>query len=202
MKQRTIYLINIAAMLGLLIVVAVTVFFPQPYEYQGSLIEPPADSYAFALTKEDGTTYRLQDQQGKVVLIFFGYANCPDVCPTTLSDFKKIQGQLADQADQVEFVFITIDPERDTPQDIENYVSAFDPSFVGLSGSVEELQSVWDGYFVYRAKVESGSEAGYLMDHTARVYVIDQQGNLRLTFPFGMEADAMAADIAQLVDQN
>ena len=142
-------------------------FSRQPYEYQGSLIEPPAASYAFALTKEDGTTYRLQDQQGKVVLIFFGYANCPDVCPTTLSDFKKIQGQLADQADQVEFVFITIDPERDTPQDIENYVSAFDPSFVGLSGSVEELQSVWDGYFVYRAKVESGSEAGYLMDHTA-----------------------------------
>jgi protein SCO1/2 len=178
----------------------------QTYErsqsFRGSLIEPSPPAWPIDLELADGTLFSLDDQKGKVILLFFGYANCPDFCPTTLAEFKQIYDDLGpEQVGQVEFVFITIDPERDTPQAIADFVNGFDPDFIGLSGSEEELQPIWDGYFVYREKQNVGSEAGYLMAHTTRVYVVDKQGRLRLTFPYGMAAEDMTRDIRRLLEE-
>ncbi len=120
--------------------------------------------------------FRLSDQKGQIVLLFFGYTHCPDVCPVTLSHFKQIKADLGDQADQVRFVFITVDPERDTADQLSQYLPNFDPDITGLTGSRQSLESVWKSYGVYQAKQEVGSAAGYLVDHTARTYLIDQQG--------------------------
>ena len=167
--------------------------------FQGSAIEPSPPAHEFSLERATGETYSLSERQGQVVLIFFGYANCPDFCPTTLSDFKRVHENLGEEADGVDFVFITIDPERDSPERIEEFVTSFNPDFGGLAGSEEELQPIWDGYFVVREKQEGDSEAGYLMAHSTRVYVIDKLGRLRLTFPYGLGADAMTSDVRRLL---
>jgi protein SCO1/2 len=138
-------------------------------------------------------------EAGKVVLLFFGYTRCPDVCPLTLADFKKVKAQLGDQADQVRFVFITVDPERDTPNILSKHLANFDESFIGLTGSREELEPVWKTFGVYQEKQDTGSAAGYLVDHSSRVYAIDRRGDLRLTYTFGTEPEAIAQDVAQLL---
>ncbi len=186
--------------LGLAIVVGVS-YFTQPYTYQGSLIDPPAPASDFTLSANAGTTFQLSEQHGKTVLVFFGYTHCPDVCPTTLYDFKQIKALLGNQADAIRFVFITVDPERDIIEMLGEFVTAFDSEFIALSGTLDELQPVYAAYGVYRQKNDVGSAAGYLMDHTARVYVIDPNGNLRLTFPFGMAPEAMAQDLAHLMKE-
>lgn len=169
------------------------------YTFQGSLIDPPVPAADFELTDQDGRPFRLSDQQGKVVLIFFGYTHCPDVCPITLSEYKQIKRQLGERAENVQFLFITVDPERDTPERLNAYVRNFDPDFIGLTGSQAELEAVWESYYVYQARVESGSAAGYLVDHTARVYAIDRQNNWRLTYPFGMEVSKIVKDVSFLL---
>lgn len=190
-----------------LVSVAAVLLGVQLYErntsFRGSEIEPAPPAYPFELEQADGSSYSLAAQEGKVVLVFFGYANCPDFCPATLAEYRRIYQDLDedDLAGEVEFVFITVDPERDDPETIETYVSNFNSHFVGLSGTEDELQPVWDGYFVFRERQDVDSEAGYLMAHSTRVYVIDQNGRLRLTFPFGMEANDMARDIRKLLDE-
>jgi protein SCO1/2 len=198
MKIRTVLLLGFLVLIGVLGVYLVTQ--TTPYTFQGSLIDPPAPAADFTLTGAEGHTFRLIDQRGKVVLLFFGYTNCPDFCPTTLSDFKRVHEQLGDKADQVEFVFITLDPERDTPERVTDYVRAFNPDFIGLSGTLEELEPVWKGYGVFRQVQEVESAAGYLLDHTVTVYLIDSEGDWRMTFPYGLGADAIAADVAHLLE--
>lgn len=169
------------------------------YSYQGSLIEPPVQAANFTLKISDGGKFRLSDQKGHVVLIFFGYTNCPDVCPVMLSNFKQIKKQLGENAEEVEFVFITVDPDRDTEDILHAYIQNFDPGFLSLTGSQGELEEVWKSYGVYREKIETGSAVGYLIDHTARIYAIDQFGNWRLTYPFGIEAEKIYQDLIHLL---
>jgi protein SCO1/2 len=169
------------------------------YRYQGVVIDPPAPAADFTLTDQNGQAFRLSEQQGKVVLIFFGYTNCPDVCPITLSEYKKIKALLGDQADQVVFIYITVDPERDTVERMKAYLPNFDASFTGLTGDRETLQPVWAAYGVYQQKQDSGSAAGYLVDHSARMYVIDPQGKWRINYPFGMEPEKIAQDLKHLI---
>jgi len=173
--------------------------FTQPYAYQGSLIDPPLPAKDFSLTQADGTTFRLSDQQGELVLLYFGYTYCPDVCPTTLRDLAQAKMRLGDDASKIQVVMITVDPERDTIDHLQEYVTIFDPLFIGLSGDLEDLEAIWSSYGVYREKQVNSGATGYLVDHTSRVYVLDTNGGLRLTFPFGMEAEAMADDLAQLL---
>lgn len=169
------------------------------YTYQGSLIDPPIPAADFTLTDQHGETFRLSDQRGKVVLIFFGYTHCPDVCPVTLSEYRQVKRQLGDQAEDIVFVFITVDPERDTPERLLAHLANFDPEFIGLTGEPADLERVWDAYGVYQEKVDTGSAGGYLVDHTARTYAIDRQGNWRLTYPFGMEVEKQVADVRHLL---
>ncbi|MBT3391109.1 MAG: SCO family protein [Chloroflexi bacterium] len=201
MKIKLIVELGIGLLVGIVLVAIGAFVFKQPYTYQGSLIDPPAPTSDFTLKANGGTTFQLSEQHGKIVLLFFGYTRCPDVCPTTLYDFKQIKASLGEQADEIRFVFITVDPERDTIDLLGQFVTAFDSDFIALSGELDELQPVYAAYGVYRQKNDVGSAAGYLMDHTARVYVIDPNGNLRLTFPFGMAPEAMTEDIIHLLKE-
>ena len=199
--MRRYLLIGVGGLLGVVFILVGWQALSRPYTFQGSLIDPPIEAADFELTDQNGQPFRLSDHQGKVVLIFYGYTNCPDVCPLTLSDFKLIKADLGEQADQVSFVFITVDPERDSQERLKVYLANFDPVFSGLTGSRSELESVWTAYGVYQAKQETGSAAGYLVDHTARTYAIDKQGNLRLTYPFEMERQAILDDVRYLVQE-
>lgn len=191
--------ISFGIIIGLLLAVIALQVLAQNYTYQGSLIDPPVQASDFMLLDQHGEEFRLSDHNGKVVLIFFGYTHCPDVCPVTLSEFKQIKSRLGEDAEDVVFTFVTVDPERDTLELLGAYLVNFDPEFVGLSGDPSDLQQVYADYGVYAAKQQTESAAGYLVDHTARVYAIDTQGNWRLTYPFGMEVDKIYQDVRHLL---
>jgi protein SCO1/2 len=161
-------------------IVYTTLTYARPYTYQGSLIEPPVPAPDFELVDQYGQLFRLSDHKDKVILIFFGYTHCPDVCPVTLTDFKKIKAQLGNQSKDVIFLFITTDPERDTTGQLMNYLKNFDPEFIGLTDERSAMEPIWQDYGVYQAKVESGDPDNYLVDHSARTYVIDKNGGLPL----------------------
>lgn len=192
-------MIGFGVVIGLLIALVAWQVLAQEYTYQGSLIDPPVKAGGFELLDQNGDLYKLSDQRGKVALIFFGYTHCPDVCPVTLSEFKQIKRQLGEQASGVEFIFITVDHERDTQEKLAQYLANFDPDFVGLTGEQSDLEAVYQNYGVYRAKQQTGSAAGYLVDHTARVFAIDKDGNWRLTYPFGMEVEKIYQDVRHLL---
>lgn len=197
--MRRYWLFGFGGIIVVLLILVGWQVVSRPYTFQGSLIEPPIKAPEIELIDQDGQPFRLSDHHGKVVLVFFGYTNCPDVCPLTLSDFKLIKADLDEQTDQVSFVFVTVDPERDTQERLKAYLANFDPAFVGLTGSLSELESVWKAYGVYQAKQDTGSAAGYLVDHTARTYAIDKNGDLRLTYPFEMERQALLEDVRHLI---
>ncbi|MBS1254073.1 MAG: SCO1 protein [Anaerolineales bacterium] len=171
--------------------------------FRGTALEPIQPAPDFTLTTQDNTTYHLSDQRGDAVLVFFGYTYCPDVCPTTLAEFKKVHDALGAEVERVDFVFVTVDPERDTPERLKQHLRVFDPSFIGLTGDFSTLESVWQDYGVYRKRAEAeDSAAGYLMDHSSAVYLIDPDGNLRLTYSFGTDHEAIVHDIRELLKRS
>ena len=172
------------------------------YAYNGVLIDPPARAADFELTDQSSQTYRLSEQKGKVVLIFFGYTNCPDVCPITLNEFKDIKVLLGEKASQVEFVMVTVDPERDTAERLRSYLEPIDSEFTGLTGNLTDLESVWKSFGVFRESQEVEGSLGYLVDHTARIYVIDTNGDWRLNYPFGMDASQIVQDLLHLLRES
>ena len=173
----------------------------QFYTFKGSVIEPSLAAADFSLTQANGEVFSLSGQRGKVVVMFFGYTYCPDVCPTTLADFKRIAENLGDDSKQAVFVFITVDPERDTVEQVENYVAGFGSDISGLSGSLDVLQPIWDAYYVFREKIDQVSANSYLMNHTTRIIVVDKQGRFRMTFPSGLGVDAMTEDLKHLINE-
>ena len=195
--QRYGLWIGLGLLLGLLGVGAVAL--SRPYEIRGSRIDPPVPAADFSLNDAEGQPFRLSEQRGKITLIFFGYTTCPDVCPATLSEMKQVRQRLGADADRVSFVFVTVDPERDTPERMGQYVTTFDPAIRGLTGSEAELEPVWKTFGVYRAKQEVNSAVGYLVDHTSRVYLVDQQGNLAVTYAFGTPIDDLVLDLRHLL---
>jgi protein SCO1/2 len=201
MVLRRYLLLGLASLVGLVAVYA-TLVFARPHEFQGSLINPPAPARDFTLIDQHGNPFTLSQARGSLVLLFFGYTNCPDVCPVTLADFKKIKAQLGEQAGQVKFVFVTTDPDRDTPERIAAYLENFDPNIAGLTGDLKTLEKVWQDYGVYRVKVESHDHTGYTVDHSSRLYAIGPDGKLHLIFTFGTSAEAMTADVQALLKEN
>ncbi len=168
--------------------------------FRGSVLEEPVAVPDFTLTDQNGQPFHLSDQQGKVVLLFFGYTSCPDVCPTTLATWRKVHQALGADADQVRFVFVTVDPERDTAERLGLHVEAFNPDFIGLTGSPEDLDAVYQVFDVYYEKdTSSGSALGYLISHTATTFVLDTEGNWRLRETYGTEVDDLVYDIQQLL---
>jgi protein SCO1/2 len=187
------------AVVGGLVVAAA--FVANGYVFRGSLIEPATPAADFQLTDQYGQPFHLFDQRGELVLIFFGYTNCPDVCPVTLVEYHRIRERLGDQAEKVHFVFITVDPERDTLERLSAHLANFDPAIVGLTGDPAVLADIWRAYGVAVEKRALDSAAGYAVDHTARIYLVDPGGNLRLIYPFDFDVDGIVSDIEHLLGE-
>ena len=199
MDKRTLW-VGLGSLLLIALAVAATVWFAGPASFRGaSYGEPYPVAPPIQLTRANGEPFRLGDQRGKFVLLFFGYTSCPDVCPTTLAEMKLVIDGLGDAANSAQVVFISVDPDRDTPEKIQKYVEHFNPNFIGLTGSLDELQKIWDGYGVYRAVTQTDSAMGYTVDHTARVTLVDADGNLRLSYGFQTPVEDIVYDIKLLL---
>ena len=144
----------------------------------------------FTLTDHNGEKFELKQLRGKLVLIFFGYTFCPDICPTELSSLAKVLRALGDDADKVSALFVSVDPERDTPDKLKNYVPFFSPDLIGLTGSVSEISTVVDAYRV-QTKIHSRKKDSeyYLVDHSANLYVLGPKGKVLNIIPFGLPTD-------------
>lgn len=151
------------------------------------------------LPDADGRMRTLADWKGKVVVVFFGYTQCPDFCPATLAELAQVKKALGAAGERVQVVFVTVDPERDTPQILKAYVANFGPDVVGLRGSAEQTAAVAQEFKVFYAKVPGKTPGSYSMDHSAASFVFDTQGQARLYVPYGADQKAFAADLQQLV---
>jgi len=153
----------------------------------------------FELTAPDGKPRRLADFRGKAVVMFFGYTQCPDVCPTTLAALADAMKQLGADADRVQVLFVTIDPERDTPALLSQYVPAFDPRFLGLYGDADATARTAKEFKAIYQKVPGPAPGSYTMDHSAGTYIFDPQGRLRLYVSNGQGPEVFAHDLRELV---
>ncbi len=156
----------------------------------------------FTLTDQNGKQRSLQDFRGQVVVVFFGFAHCPDVCPTTLAELAGAVRKLGPAGDKVQVVLVTVDPERDTQEVLGKYVTAFNPTFLGLRGNAEETARVAKEFKVIYQKVEGQKPENYTMDHSAGSYVFDTNGRLRLYVGYGRGSDVFAHDIGLLLKQS
>lgn len=147
----------------------------------------------------DGRPRTLADFKGKTTVVFFGYTQCPDVCPTTMAELAQVKKSLGADGDRVQGVFVTIDPERDKPELLKAYMASFDPSFVALRGSPEQTLATAKEFKAFYAKVPGRNEGSYTMDHTAGSYVFDPQGRVRLFVRYGGGTDGLAADLKALL---
>jgi len=153
----------------------------------------------FALTDHTGKPRTLADFKGKAVVVFFGYTQCPDVCPTTMAEMATVMQKLGPLADQVQVLFITLDPERDTQELLANYVPAFDKRFLGLRGTPEQTAKTAKEFKVFYSKVPGTDPGSYTIDHTAGSYVFDRDGRLRLFVRHGQGPDPIVHDLRQLL---
>ncbi|WDZ95524.1 SCO family protein [Herbaspirillum sp. WKF16] len=153
----------------------------------------------FALTDHNGQPRTLADFKGKVVVMFFGYTQCPDVCPTTMVEMANVMKELGPDADRVQVLFVSVDPERDTQEILAQYVPAFDKRFLGLRGSLEQTEKVAKEFKVFYQKVPGKQAGSYTMDHTAGSYVFDPAGHIRLFVKHGQGPQTLAHDIKLLL---
>ena len=167
---------------------------------RGVAIDPPRQMPDFTLTDTNNEPLKLSDLRGKAILIYFGYTHCPDVCPLSLADFRQIKKELADLANRVNFVMISVDGTRDTPDVLRLYIQAFDPEFIGLTGSDLEVRQVGINYGVHFEKQKpAGTAAAYLVAHTSYSYFLDAEGKWQMVFPFKTPPSSVAADIRQFL---
>ncbi len=193
--------VSLGILVGIGLVLGAWFLTQRNYTFQGTLIDPPVQAAEISLYDQHGKLFRLSEQRGNVVLIFFGYTNCPDVCPITLSEYKKIKASLGQKAENARFVFITVDPERDTQERLNLYLENFDTDFIGLTAERASLEQVWKDYGVYQERQQTTSAAGYLVDHSARLYIIDAQGNWRLNYTFGEQVEKIIDDVNHLLKE-
>ncbi|OZA30862.1 MAG: SCO family protein [Hydrogenophilales bacterium 17-61-9] len=170
-----------------------------PPAFQATDITGATFARDFRLTDHNGAVRTLADFKGKAVAVFFGYIHCPDVCPTTLSDFSAALKQLGPQAEQVQVIFVTLDPQRDTPDVLKQFVPAFNPTFLGMFADAEGLRQLAREYKVVYQKTSVKGADDYLIDHSAGTYLYDPQGRLRLLMPYGSSPETIAHDLKILL---
>ena len=156
----------------------------------------------FQLPDHTGQMRSMKDFAGKVVVLFFGYTQCPDVCPTTMTELAEVKKALGADGDKLQAVFVTVDPERDTPEVLKAYMANFDPSFIALRGSPEQLAAMAKDYKAYFKKADGSTPASYTMDHSAASYIYDTKGNLRLYSRYGSGVPALVSDMQALLKQS
>lgn len=175
-------------------------FLSGSQNFHGTVIQSPAPVSDFSLTGHDGQEVRLHDFRDKVVLLYFGYTYCPDVCPATMAKLSQAMKELSSKdREKVQVLMVTVDPERDTPEVLGQYLSHFDPSFLGLTGTDEEIAAAAKPFGIYYQKGDRMEETGYLVDHTATVAAVDKDGYLRLIYSFDTPGEDIAADLKRLV---
>jgi protein SCO1/2 len=175
-----------------------------PDKPQFKSIDMTGADYAkdFALPDQNGQVRTLQDFSGKVVVVFFGFTQCPDVCPTSMVELAGIKKSLGADADKLQAIFVSVDPERDTPEILKAYMGNFDPSFLALRPSMAQLPVIAKDFKIYYKKVEGKTPTSYSMDHSAGNYIYDTQGRLRLYNRYGSGADGLTQDIRLLLKGN
>ncbi len=188
--QRKTLLVGVSIFVGLLALTAFLYLTSKP-SFRGAVITPPWSAPEINLTDHHGRSFKMSDQHGKVVLLYFGYVNCPDECPLTMAHLKLALESLGDRAKDVRVIMVSTDPIRDTPQALKDFMEHFNPSFLGLTGTPGELQEVWKDYGV---TVEAGGETHYTF-----LYVIDPTGNVRETFLPDTEPKDIAGDLRLLL---
>ncbi|PPD52591.1 MAG: SCO family protein [Methylotenera sp.] len=152
-----------------------------------------------ALTDHNGKMRTMSDFKGKVVTLFFGYTHCPDVCPTTMVDLKQTMKLLGAKSDEVQVIFVTVDPQRDTQEVLAQFVPSFDPRFIGLWGSLQETAETLGNFKIYYSKVENKAKTDYTIDHSAGMYVFDKTGKIRLYLDYGQKPADIASDLKKLM---
>lgn len=173
--------------------------FLTPYQFHGMTLQSTEPAKNFTLTDPMGKRVSLTDFRGQFVMLYFGYTTCPDVCPTTLAVLHTARKLLGRNADQLQVIMITVDPERDTPTLLAEYVTHFDSSFMALTGTPDEIAQVASMYGVFFERAPEESAMGYLVNHTATVMLVDASGKLRAIFPFGAKAEEIASDLQYLM---
>ena len=171
------------------------------YEFKGSLRQPPLILPDFELRDTNRQPFHLKDVEGDITLVYFGYTACPDICPLTMWDVKKALDELeaVDQS-RVHVLFVTIDPERDTPEALSRYMASFGPQFIGLTDDIPKVADVMRQFGASAEKEEvADSAVGYLFSHSTNLYLVDPQGNLILRYPFGFVAENLRSDLAYLL---
>ncbi len=167
--------------------------------FNGVELADPKAAPEISLADADGQVFNLADQSGKVVLLFFGYTHCPDVCPTTLADWARVRAALGGDADKVRFVFVSVDPDRDTPAISQGYATQFDTSFIGLTADDATIASLRTDLNLVAQMEPADSSGAYGVAHSAQVFLVDRKGRLRLLYPFGSTAGDMLGDIQRLI---
>ena len=186
------------AVLALLVVFAVSWFVGRGLRFgprYGMVLQSPEPAKDFRLMSHQGQYVSLSDFRGDVVLLYFGYTTCPDVCPNTLADVHRAMQLLGSQADQVHLLMISVDPDRDTARVLADYMTHFDPRFIGLVGTPEQVAEVATHYGIFYERQKTDSALGYLVDHTATLLLIDRGGYTRLVFPYKTKPEELASDI-------
>lgn len=153
-----------------------------PHRFVGTVVQSPEPAFDFELQSVDGPV-RLRDFRGKVVLLFFGYTHCPDVCPTTLAKLAKVMEYLGKDAQRVQVIMVSVDPERDTPEVVNEYATHFHPTFIGLTGTPDQIAEVATKYGIYYKKHAGTPKSGYLVDHTASIILINPKGYIKVYYP-------------------
>ncbi|MGE0073493.1 MAG: SCO family protein [Thiomonas sp.] len=171
----------------------------KPYAFHGVDITGVPYASGFDLTDFNGKPRTLADFKGKVVVMYFGYTQCPDICPASLQIVAQAMDDLGDKAKDVQFLFVTVDPQRDTPQILKAYVTHFNPSFLALTGTPQQIEQTAKTFKVYYKKVPGQTPGSYTMDHTAGFYVFDREGKIRLFEREGVSAKDLAQDINALL---
>lgn len=171
-----------------------------PVEFKGVDITGADYAKELNLADADGKPRTLADFKGKALVVFFGYVQCPDVCPTTLAEVAAVKKQLGAEGDKVQAVFVTVDPERDTPAVLKAYMANFGPDFVALHGTPEQTQKAAREFKVFYAKVPGKTEGSYTVDHTAASFLFDPQGRVRVYVRYGTGSEALAQDLKALLE--
>ena len=198
MPRTLLYVIAGAILLVIVGAFTLPALFEESKTYNGTLVEATGEPREFQLTSAAGDV-RLSDYRGKLVVMYFGYTNCPDFCPATLNKLAAVRERLGDDAEDVQVLMITVDPERDDPERLALFTEAFDPSFVGLTGSEEDLQGIASQFGIFFQKAEGGEASGYLVDHTTTLVVLNQDGRARLYLPWDLTVEQVANDLGNLL---
>ena len=172
---------------------------PVAESFRGADITGADYARTLSLPDANGQPRTLGDFKGKVTVVFFGYTQCPDVCPTTMVELAQVKKALGADGDKLQAVFVSIDPERDTPEILKSYMASFDPNFVALRGTLAQTQATAKEFKVYFAKVPGKAEGSYTMDHSAGAFIFDAKGNVRLFERYGAGAEGLTADVKALI---